>query len=342
MLSFLYWINEKTLSHYFINIVSDYAIEKKKEESDRIFLSSKHHSQTTQYISKYSKLKEEWYFNKNKLWTRLCIDDKNINWEVYTIFSNPDLKESLVWIIPWTKSKVVSNLVRNKSTLSDRLVVKEIALDMASSMEWIARELFPQATQVVDRFHVMKNVLDDIQAVRIRTKTKITKYELDLETQCKIDKIKYIPKKYELNKEVSETKKELITRLRYQLFQRKWDWNETQNDRWKVITKLEDFQEIVESYEIISDLFNIFDKADNALSFPQWFTKISKLEYIIEMQNSWRMIQNHLSRIMNYFNNWFSNAFAEWLNSRIQRFVSDLRWFKDTNYMLYRIITKFG
>jgi hypothetical protein len=60
------------------------------------------------------------------------------------------------------------------------------------------------------------------------------------------------------------------------------------------------------------------------------------------MQNSWRMIQNHLSRIMNYFDNWFSNAFAEWLNSRIQRFISDLRWFKNTNYMLYRIITKFS
>ena len=121
-----------------------------------------------QYISKYSKLKTEWYFNKNKLWSRLCIDDKNINWEVYTIFTNPDLKQSLVWIIPWTKSKVVSDLVRSKTKLEDRLIVKEIALDMASSMEWIARELFPQATQVVDRFHVMKNVLWDIQAVRTR------------------------------------------------------------------------------------------------------------------------------------------------------------------------------
>jgi transposase len=30
---------------------------------------------------------------------------------------------------------------------------------MARNMEWIAKELFPQAKQVVDRFHVMKNVL---------------------------------------------------------------------------------------------------------------------------------------------------------------------------------------
>jgi hypothetical protein len=40
----------------------------------------------------------------------------------------------------------------------------------------------------------MKNVLDDIQAVRIRTKTKIIKEELDLETQCKIDRVRYVAK----------------------------------------------------------------------------------------------------------------------------------------------------
>jgi hypothetical protein len=79
----------------------------------------------------------------------------------------------------------------------------------------------------------------------------------------------------------------LVTRLRYQLFQRKKDWNETQNNRWEVITKLEDFQEIVKSYEIISDLFDIFDTGKDVLySFHQWFSKISKLENITEMQNS--------------------------------------------------------
>jgi hypothetical protein len=78
----------------------------------------------------------------------------------------------------------------------------------------------------------------------------------------------------------------LITRLRYQLFKRQKDWNHTQKDRWKVVKKLEDFQDIIYSYEIISGLFDIFDKEKNALSFSQWFTKISKQENIIEMQNS--------------------------------------------------------
>lgn len=340
MISILYWINKKTLSNYFMNIISDYAQEKEKEESDKKLCSWKNICRPL-YVSKYSKLKTEGYFNKNKLWKRLCIDEKNINWEVYTIFTNPDETPSLVWIIPWVKSKIVTDLVRNKTKLSDRLWVKEIALDMARSIEWISRELFPQATQVVDRFHVMKNVLWDIQAVRMRTKTKIIKESLDLESQAKIDRVRYNPKKYKLDVLHYETKKELVTRLRYQLFKRKKDWNINQKNRWKVIQKISEFDEIVASYEIISDLFKIFDKSKNALSFQEWFTKISKLENIVEMQNSGRMIQNHLVRIMAYFNNWFTNAFAEWLNSQIARFVSNLRWFKNQNYMLYRIIKKF-
>ena len=342
MLSILYWINEKTLSHYFMNIISDFAIEKQKEESDKKLFRWIKNACRPQYKSKYSKLLTEWYFNKDKLWERLCIDEKNINWRVFTIFSNPDLKQWLVWIIPWIKSKEVTDLVRNKTKLADRLWVKEVALDMARNMEWIARELFPQAKQVVDRFHVMKNVLWDIWAVRTRLKTWIIKEELDLETQAKIDKRKYYPKKYCLNHEYSETKRELITRVRYQLFKRQKDWNDTQKQRWEVIKKLEDFNELVFSYEIISDLFDIYDEEKNALTFQEWFTKISKREDIIEIQNSWRMIQNHLVRIIQYFDNKFTNAFAEWLNSRIQNFLSNLRWFKNPNYMLYRIIVKFG
>lgn len=331
MLSFLYWINEKTLSNYFMNIVSNFAIEKQKEKEDEKLFRWKSKTSREQYTSRYSKLRENWYFNKDKIWTRLCIDEKNINWEVYTIFSNSDLKQWLIWIIPWTKSKIVTDLVINKTKLKDRLKVKEVALDMVSSMERIARELFPQAKQVVGRYNVMTNVLGDINALRIRVKTQIIKEDLDLMEQSKIDRKKYYPKKYLLNSRISETKKELITRLRYQLFKRKKDWNETQNDRWKIIEKLSEFQDIIYSYEIISDLFDIFDQKDKALSFSQWFSKISRLEHIIEIQNSGRMVQNHLVRILTYFDNWFTNAF-----------VSNLRWFKNQNYMLYRIITKFS
>jgi transposase len=54
------------------------------------------------------------------------------------------------------------------------------------------------------------------------------------------------------------------------------------------------------------------------------------------------MIKNHFDRILNYFDGRLTNGYAEWLNSRIQRVISNSRWFTDHDYMIYRIIKIFG
>ncbi|WP_353796055.1 transposase [Butyricimonas sp.] len=43
----------------------------------------------------------------------------------------------------------------------------EITLDMSSGMHAIARECFPNAEQVIDRFHVQKLACDALQELRI-------------------------------------------------------------------------------------------------------------------------------------------------------------------------------
>jgi hypothetical protein len=53
------------------------------------------------------------------------------------------------------------------------------------------------------------------------------------------------------------------------------------------------------------------------------------------------MIKNHFERICNYFSVRLTNAYAEWLNSRIQRIISNSKWFKDQDYMIYRMIKIF-
>jgi hypothetical protein len=52
---------------------------------------------------------------------------------------------------------------------------------MSAAMDNIARELFPQATRTLDRFHVTWNVLEDIQSIRMRIKTVIKDEELGIE-----------------------------------------------------------------------------------------------------------------------------------------------------------------
>ena len=87
----------------------------------------------------------------------LSIDETSLsNGELYTIITNKFAKGSkgaIVAIIKGTKSKDIIKIV-NSIAASRRNMVKEITLDMAGSMNLIAKKCFPKATIVTDRFHV--------------------------------------------------------------------------------------------------------------------------------------------------------------------------------------------
>lgn len=103
----------------------------------------------------------------------------------------------------------------------------------------------------------MKNVLDDIQAIRIRVKTKMKERELLRETQCRTQGNVYFPFCH-MN---GETSKQLLSRLRYQLYKREKDWNDTQRKRWYIIKKTSDFADIFVGYTYIKEVFDIYDSS---------------------------------------------------------------------------------
>lgn len=189
--------------------------------------------------------------------------------------------------------------------------MREVTLDMSPTMDFIVGELFPQAKRTLDRFHVTKNILEDIQSIRMRIKTIIKSEELEKEEQCKIDRKKYIPKKLEN----SETKLDFITRLRYQLFERRKDWGEYQTKRWEVLKQHSEFDKIRVAYELLEKFYEIYDskitREEARLLWSDWFRVISQHESIKELQNAGRTIKNHLEGILNYFGERFTNAFTE-------------------------------
>lgn len=118
--------------------------------------------------------------NKKTLSRYFIKNFKEIENEVYTILSNPDLwAKWLVWIIPWIKAKDIEEFISNNSTQEERNIVKEISMDMANTMKHIATWVFPNTVQVVDRFHVMKNVLEDMSALISKVKTEVKKDYLE-------------------------------------------------------------------------------------------------------------------------------------------------------------------
>lgn len=110
----------------------------------------------------------------------LCIDETALTrGELYTILTNKDKrgrKGSIIAIIKGTKAEDIIAVLKTIE-LQTRNKVKEITLDMAGSMQKIAKHCFPRAMQVIDRFHVQKLVYETVQELRITYRWQVIKDE---------------------------------------------------------------------------------------------------------------------------------------------------------------------
>lgn len=169
---------------------------------------------------------EDWLLFPENLGPRLSIDEINLsNGELYTVVTNKDAKGrkgSLVAIIKGTKASVVSDVLM-KIPLKERVKVKIITLDMSNAMDWIARECFPNAKKVNDRFHVQQLVSEALQEMRVRERWKAIDEENETIAECRKQKIKYKPYIYPNG----DTKKQLLARGRYLLFKPQSKWTDS-------------------------------------------------------------------------------------------------------------------
>ena len=92
------------------------------------------------------------------------------NGELYTIISNPEAhgrKGTLVAMVEGVRSDDVIDVI-NRIPERHRRLVKEVTLDMSSSMNRIVSRCFPSAIKVIDRFHVQKEACEAVQELRIK------------------------------------------------------------------------------------------------------------------------------------------------------------------------------
>ncbi len=319
-LAILYGLNSKTLSNYYMTITSDYA--KNKERYIGI-------SDTGVVYSEY-------------LWKRLCLDEKDIWWSVFTIFSNPD-KDKIIAILPGTKSKFIIDRMREEIAEHELCRVKQVCTDMSLTMECICDALFAKAELVTDRFHVMKNLLEDVGSVRISIKSKIKNTESKRRKESKKKWVKYKSKTLEN----WETWKEAISRVSRQTKKRKSDWTDNQKIRRHLLKREKVFNKLIKIYDYLMKIWNRYDKKYQwKINALLWIEKIIfdgdvLWKKVTEAETMANTLLNRKESICNYFFQNHSNGYAEWLNSRIARLVSISRGFKNKDYMLYRITQKF-
>lgn len=104
---------------------------------------------------------------------------------------------------------------------------------MASSMQKIARRCFPQALQVVDRFHVSKLVYEAVQNLRIAYRWQVMKDENKKVKEARAKRESYEPEVFSNG----DTLRQLLARSRYLLFKAPGKWTDSQKRRAGILFK---------------------------------------------------------------------------------------------------------
>ena len=116
--------------------------------------------------------------------------------DLYTILINRDKrgrKGSIIAVIQGTKTDdIIAVLTKMPQELRNQ--VKEITLDMAGSMQKIAKTCFPRAMQVIDRFHVQNLYTKLYKSCALHIDGKVIKEENKAMKAAK-EKGKYIKQK---------------------------------------------------------------------------------------------------------------------------------------------------
>jgi len=313
------------------NIASYYAIDSKKLQ--------RHYKHQISGYKEWNQLlhAEEYLIYPENITDKLSIDEVSLSkGELYTFVTNKNTnvrnKKSVVAVINGTEAKVIQTVVE-KLPIAQRNQVKEVSMDMARNMGLAVKNSFPKADIVIDRFHVVRLVMDAMQHLRVSFRWEAIEQENEA-----IKKAKEKGKKYHLEVlENGDTVKELLARSRYLLYKLEDDWTLNQAKRAAILFKK--YPRLEQAYKLTLSFRSIYKNTskDKALAqFNQWKETVqqSKIDKFNTALNS---VEYHLDNILNFFNNRSTNANAESFNSKIKGFRANLRGVTDVKFFLFRL-----
>jgi transposase len=285
---------------------------------------------------------KRWLLFPENIGVSLSIDETALsNGELYTILTNKKAKGkkgAIVAMVKGTKSEDVI-AVLNKIPLNKRNKVTEITLDMAGSMELIAKISFPKSSLVTDRFHVQKLATEAVQEIRIKYRWEA----LDKDNESiEIAKHNGITYKAEILSN-GDTIKQLLARSRFLLFKHYSKWTDNQKERADILFEL--FPDIRKAYELLQKLSYIYQntsaKSIALTKLARWYDEVEKANFK-SFNTISRTIQLHYRTILNYFDNRSTNASAESFNAKIKAFRSQFRGVRDIPFFLFRLTKIFA
>lgn len=280
---------------------------------------------------------DRWLVFPENIGERLSIDETSLSsGELYTVVTNKAAhgrKGAIVAIIAGTESdRVLDALMRIPIVIRQK--VMEVTLDMAGTMNRISRRAFPNATKVIDRFHVQKLALDAVQELRIKFRWDALDRENEEMRQAKLDGREYRPEVLSNG----DTLKQLLFRSRYLLYRSPDKWTESQKTRARLLFDI--YPDIANAYSLSHKLRLIYSKTRvKGVAYTRlarWFNEVQK-SGIDAFRTIEETIYNHYENILNFFDNRSTNASAESFNAKIKAFRRQLRGVSDVRYFLFRL-----
>ena len=285
---------------------------------------------------------KEWLLFAQNLGSHLSLDETAFsNGDLYTILTNKKAKGkkgALVAMVRGTKAETAIKIL-HKIPLKQRSKVKEVTLDMAGNMGLIVKKSFPNATLVIDRFHVQKLALDALQEIRIKHRWDALDTENDAIEYARNKSLKYTPELLPNG----DTLKQLLARSRYLLYKSSSKWTENQSKRAGVL--FQQYPDLEKAYKLCQNLSWIFnntkDKTSALIRLAKWDEKVRQAAFK-SFNTIARTMSIHYKNILNYFDNRSTNASAESFNAKIKAFRAQFRGVRNIEFFLFRLSNIFA
>lgn len=285
---------------------------------------------------------KDWILFPENIGTHLSIDETSLsNGDLYTILTNKAAKGkkgALIAMIEGTESKKVINIL-NHIPKKRRKIVKEVTLDMAGSMNRIAKQCFPKALLVIDRFHVQKLAYDAVQEIRIAHRWDTINKENDA-----IFEAKETGKTYKASTFANgDTERQLLARSRYLLFKSANKWTSKQKKRAEIL--FEQFPDIKKAYSLTHSLRMIYSKTTKKgvayTKLARWYKDVGESEFK-SFNTIAATIYTHYPNILNFFDERSTNASAESFNAKLKAFRATQRGVNDISFFMFRVAKIYG
>lgn len=282
----------------------------------------------------------------------MCIDEKMIGEQFYTILSNRQ-SGKIAFCAASTRFTHLAQAMLPLQAYFEK--IQTVTRDLSGTYAKLCKELMPYAKQIADKFHIIRNLIEAQQAVRIRHRQKILEnkrqafqefksHEKQRREQNERVGEKFIAGKFiykEQRLSNGETHAELLARSHFLLYKFSHQWTSSQLKRAK--TLFECYPEIEKAYNLSCQFRKWYARENigkHRLQIErelfQWYEDIDDAD-IDEMLNFKATVESNEDVIIEYFTNGQTNAKAENLNGQVNKFIQANQGVRNRDFFFFRI-----